>query len=177
LNLQPEDYKESDDPIYINNAGLVLFNPYITTFLSKLGMTEKGKFKDEESTFRSVHLLQLLVTEATYEEHELVLNKILCNLPVSSAVPMNIELKASEKQLAKELIEVTMKRWKKGSSGSKESFRASFINRDGRLSMINEEWHLKVDKRGYDVILQTLPWSYGMIKLPWMLKPLIVEWI
>jgi hypothetical protein len=177
LNIRLDDYKQSDDPIYINNAGLVLFNPYFTTFLSKLGMTEKGKFKDEESTFRSVHLLQLLVTEATYEEHELVLNKILCNLPISSAVPMNIELKASEKQLAKDLIEVTMKRWKKGSSGSKESFRASFINRDGRLSIKNDEWQLKVDQRGYDVILQTLPWSYGMIKLPWMLKPLIVEWI
>jgi len=177
LTIQADDYKESDDPIYINNAGLVLFNPYITTFLSRLGMTEKGKFKDEDSAFRSVHLLQLLVSEATYGEHELVLNKILCNLPVSSSVPMDIELKPSEKLLAKELIEVTMKRWKKGSSGSKESFRASFINRDGRLSMINEEWHLKVDKRGYDVILQTLPWSYGMIKLPWMLKPLIVEWI
>ena len=177
LTIPTEDYKDTDESIYINNAGLVLFNPYITTFLSKLGMTEKGKFKDEESTFRSVHLLQLLVSEASYEEHELVLNKILCNLPVSSAIPMDIEIKPAEKQLAKELIEVTMKRWKKGSSGSKESFRASFINRDGRLSMINEEWHLKVDKRGYDVILQTLPWSYGMIKLPWMLKPLIVEWI
>ena len=46
-----------------------------------------------------------------------------------------------------------------------------------RIEIINEEWHLKVDQRGYDVILQTLPWSYGMIKLPWMLKPLIVEWI
>jgi len=177
LTTPVEDYKESDESIYINNAGLVLFNPYITTFLSRLGMTEKGKFKDEESAFRSVHLLQLLVTEATYGEHELVLNKILCNLPVSSPVSMDIDLKPAEKQLAKELIEVTMQRWKKGSSGSKESFRASFLNRDGRLSMINEEWHLKVDQRGYDVILQTLPWSYGMIKLPWMLKPLIVEWI
>jgi len=177
LTIPKEDYKDSDDSIYINNAGLVLFNPYITTFLSRLGMTEKGKFKDEDSAFRSVHLLQLLITEATYGEHELVLNKILCNLPISSSVPMDIELKPAEKLLAKELIEVTMKRWKKGSSGSKESFRASFINRDGRLSMINEEWHLKVDQRGYDVILQTLPWSYGMIKLPWMLKPLIVEWI
>jgi hypothetical protein len=177
LTIPTEDYKDTDESIYINNAGLVLFNPYITTFLSKLGMTEKGKFKDEESAFRSVHLLQLLVSEASYEEHELVLNKILCNLPVSSAIPMDIEIKPAEKQLAKELIEVTMKRWKKGSSGSKESFRASFINRDGRLSMINEEWHLKVDQRGYDVILQTLPWSYGMIKLPWMLKPLLVEWI
>ncbi len=172
-----ENYKESDESIYINNAGLVLFNPYITTFLSRLGMTEKGKFKDEESAFRSVHLLQLLVTEATYGEHELVLNKILCNLPVSSPVPMDFVLKPAEKQLAKELIEVTMQRWKKGSSGSKESFRASFLNRDARLSMINEEWHLKVDQRGYDVILQTLPWSYGMIILPWMSKPLIVEWI
>jgi len=177
LTISTEEYKDTDESIYINNAGLVLFNPYITTFLSKLGMTEKGKFKDEESSFRSVHLLQLLVSEASYEEHELVLNKILCNLPVSSAIPMDIEIKPAEKQLAKELIEVTMKRWKKGSSGSKESFRASFINRDGRLSMINEEWHLKVDQRGYDVILQTLPWSYGMIKLPWMLKPLLVEWI
>ena len=175
--LLDEDFIESNESIYINNAGLVLFNPYITTFFSKLGITEKGKFKDEESSFRAIHLLQLLVTDATYEEHELVLNKILCNLPVSSPIPMDIVLKPAEKLLARELVEITMKRWKKGSSGSKESFRASFINRDGRLSMVNEEWHLKVEQRGYDVILNTLPWSFGMIKLPWMLKPLIVEWV
>jgi hypothetical protein len=175
--LLDEDFVESKESIYINNAGLVLFNPYITTFFSKLGITEHGKFKDEESTFRAIHLLQLLVTDAAYEEHELVLNKILCNLPVSSPIPMDIVLKPAEKLLAKELVEITMKRWKKGSSGSKESFRASFINRDGRLSMVNEEWHLKVEQRGYDVILNTLPWSFGMIKLPWMLKPLIVEWV
>ena len=175
--LLDQDFVESKESIYINNAGLVLFNPYITTFFSKLGITEHGKFKDQESTFRAIHLLQLLVTDAVYEEHELVLNKILCNLPVSSPIPMDIVLKPAEKLLAKELVEITMKRWKKGSSGSKESFRASFINRDGRLSMINEEWHLKVEQRGYDVILNTLPWSFGMIKLPWMLKPLIVEWV
>lgn len=175
--LPDADYMEPNESIYINNAGLVLLNPYITTFFSKLGITEKGKFKDTESTFRAVHLLQLLVTDATYEEHELVLNKILCNLPVSTPIPMDIVLKPSEKLLAKELLEITMQRWKKGSSGSKESFRASFINRDGRLSIVNDEWRLKVDQRGYDVILNTLPWSFGMIKLPWMLKPLIVEWV
>ena len=98
-------------------------------------------------------------------------------MPVSSPVPMDIVLKQSEKLLVKDLIEVTMSRWKKGASGSIENFRASFINRDGRLSIVNEVWNLKVDQRGYDILLNSLPWSYGMIKLPWMLKPLTVEWV
>ena len=90
---------------------------------------------------------------------------------------MEIAFKPSEISLAKELVEITMQRWEKGGTSSIESFRASFITRDGRLSLTNEQWNLNVEKRGYDVLLQSLPWSFGMIKLPWMNNFLTVEWI
>ena len=174
---EKEELIDHTEPIYIKNAGLVIFNPFITTYFSKLGLIENSQFKDESCTFRAIHLLQLLVSDAAYEEHDLVLNKILCNVAVSSPISMEINFKPSEISLAKELVEIAMQRWEKGGTSSIESFRASFITRDGRLSLTNEQWNLNVEKRGYDVLLQSLPWSFGMIKLPWMKNFLTVEWI
>ena len=174
---EKEELIDHTEPIYIKNAGLVIFNPFITTYFSKLGLIENSQFKDESCTFRAIHLLQLLVSDAAYEEHDLVLNKILCNVAVSSPISMEITFKPSEISLAKELVEIAMQRWEKGGTSSIESFRASFITRDGRLSLTNEQWNLNVEKRGYDVLLQSLPWSFGMIKLPWMNNFLTVEWI
>src|SRR5690606_887113 len=85
--LAKEDKKveeELDDAgtIYINNAGLVLLHPFIPTYFNRLGMIEKGDFISEEARHRAVHLLQYLVYGTDqHEEHELVLNKILCNMP------------------------------------------------------------------------------------------------
>ena len=45
--LPDVDFIEPNESIYVNNAGLVIFNPYITTLFSRLGITENVKFKDK----------------------------------------------------------------------------------------------------------------------------------
>jgi hypothetical protein len=63
------------------------------------------------------------------------------------------------------------------STSSIEHFRAAFLVRDGRLILKEEGWFLHVEKRGYDIILGSLPWAFGVIKFKWMGKFLNTEWI
>lgn len=171
------DLPADDDKIFISNAGLVILHPFLTTYFSRLGMVEKGNFVSEESRLRAVHLLQYLAFGTTeHEEHELVLNKILCNIPIEAPVVREIEITDEEKKISGELLHAVIANWEKLKNTSAESFQASFLQRDGALTHGEEGWNLKVEKRGYDVLLQTLPWGLGMIKISWMPEFIVVEW-
>jgi len=170
--------KDHGDAIYINNAGLVLLNPFIPTYFVRTGVMNGGKFVSEEAQLRAVHLLQYLVDATTNSaEHLLVLNKILCNLPVEEPIPAEIKMTEAEKETAQSLLKAVIANWEKLKNSSVDALRGSFLIRDGSLIFKEDAWHLKIEQRGYDVLLQTLPWTIGMIKTPWMDKFLYVEWI
>ena len=205
LNLNPEESKEDElrqlkeeiqeqqqvehkksakeilsdqDSIYIHNAGLVILHPFLSTYFNRLNMVKDGDFINSEFRHRAVHLLQYLAfgTEKN-EEHELVLNKILCNIPIDEPVISGIMMTEFEKSVSAELLNAVLVQWDKLKNTSSESFQASFLQRDGALSRIEENWNLKVENRGYDVLLNTLPWGLGMIKTPWMTEFIYVEWM
>ena len=166
-----------NESIYINNIGLVLFHLFIPTFFNRLNLLNTdGDFINIDCQYRAVHLLQLLISEADYDEHELVLNKILCNLEINEIIPMDIVFTEQEKALCLELMRVLIQRWEKMSNSSIGHFRAAFLMRDGRLKLKADGWYLNVEKRGYDIILSTIPWAFGVIKFKWMPKFLYTEW-
>jgi hypothetical protein len=72
---------------------------------------------------------------------------------------------------------VVIQQWEKMKNSSIEGFQAAFLQREGALRETNDAWHLRVEQRGYDVIMQTIPWGIGMIKTPWMDKVLYTEWV
>ena len=166
------------ESIIIGNAGLVLFHPFLETYFNRTGLMENREFTDESSRNRAVLLLQYLATGNTeHAEHELVLNKMLCNVPLEEAIPVSFTATEQELQLTKELLEVFIERWDKLKNTSVDGLRNSFILRDGRLNFTEDHWSLRVEQRGYDILLQSLPWAYGYIKTNWMPYNLIVEWI
>jgi hypothetical protein len=57
-----------------------------------------------------------------------------------------------------------------------EAMRNAYIMRNGKLIDKDDYWLLQVEYKAYDVMLQFLPWSIGVIYLPWMKKRLMVEW-
>ncbi len=176
-----ENAKDSEivpDTIYIRNAGLVILHPFLSTYFNRLQMLEKGDFINEEMRHRAVHLLQYLAFGTdTCEEHELVLNKILCNIPVDEPVTLGIQLTEQEKTISSELLNAVLVQWDKLKNSTPASFQASFIQRDGGLYKVEENWNLKVEQRGYDVLLSTLPWGVGMVKTSWMTDFIYVEWM
>ncbi|SDH06177.1 contractile injection system tape measure protein [Chitinophaga filiformis] len=166
-----------EQAVTVKNAGLVLLHPFFHTYFSRLELLSGGKFVNEMARHRAVRLLQLLVDGgAEQEEHALLLNKVICNMPWEEPLLPDIVLTDAEKELARSLIGAAIQQWPKMHNSSIDGFRASFLQREGRLWHTEEGWFLYVEKRSYDIILQTLPWSYGMMRFAWLPKMLYTEW-
>jgi hypothetical protein len=164
--------------IYIHNAGLVLLHPLLPHFFSRLGLTEKARFIDLAAQHRAAHLLQYLVDgSGDHPEQLLTLNKILCDLPMEDTLPLAFTVTETERVLADELIEVLRRQWEKLKNTSPEGLRQSFLQRKGSLTSSRDGWRLQVEQKGFDMLLQHLPWSWSLIRLPWMHKILYTEWI
>ncbi|MDR6570903.1 contractile injection system tape measure protein [Chitinophaga ginsengisegetis] len=165
------------DTIYTGNAGLIILHPFIPYGFKRIGLVNDEGFVNRDAQHRAVHLLQYMVNgKEIHAEHELALNKIMCALPLEEPVPAEILLTNEEKQLCEELLKVVIQRWEKMNNSSVEGFQAAFLQRDGALWEKDDDWWLRVEERGYDMILQTLPWGIGMIKTPWMEKTIYTEW-
>ncbi|OQP68265.1 contractile injection system tape measure protein [Niastella populi] len=166
------------EQLYVTNAGLVLLHPFLGTYFTRLNLMNEGQFVNREAQARAVHLLQYLAYNTTeHPEHELVLNKILCNYPLHEPLPLEITPEPNETGLSAELLQVVIQRSGKLSGSTVDGFRVSFLHREGVLTETEAAWTLRVEQRGYDMILQTLPWAFGMIKFSWMDKPVEVEWV
>jgi hypothetical protein len=55
-------------------------------------------------------------------------------------------------------------------------FRASFLRRRGLLWEGEGGWRLRVEPRGFDVLLGRLPWGFNVVRLPWMSRPIFTDW-
>jgi len=167
-------------PIYIGNAGLVLTSPFLPHLLREAGLLriEDGKtFLDAEPATRAVHLLQYLVDGSTSTpEPLLVLNKILCGLPVSTPVPSEIQLTDQERTLCDRLLRALIAHWKIISNTSIAGLRETFLQREGRLEHLEDRWKLQVQRKTLDVLVDQVPWSISILTHPWMPQPLYVSW-
>lgn len=172
-----EEAKLFDEDIFIGNAGLVLLNPFLKQFFTKLSLLNDDGFENTEAQTKAVHFLQFIISNSNENaEHLLPLNKILCGLDVSFPVTKKVEISESEKQICSELIEAVIKNWDKLKNISSQGFIESFVKREGILKIKEEEIFLRVERKAYDILLSQIPWSYSMIKLSWMKKILRVEW-
>lgn len=165
------------EKVYIENAGLVLLHPFLSTLFDRTGLVKNGEFVNDEAKFRAPHLLQYLVNfQQESPEHALLLNKILCGIEYQEAVASGIVLTELEMNTANELLYVVTQQWEKLKNTSINGLQESFLQRSGSLCLSSEGWTLVVENKAYDVLLQTLPWGLSFIKNSWMTEPIFVEW-
>lgn len=182
----------TDQPMYVDNAGLVILHPYLMRLFEMLGFTEtqeissarkkkkkKVVFKSEADQERAAYVLQYLATKnENAAEHEMVLNKILCGIEITTPfVGGKIELTDKEKETCDDLLNAVVQNWAILKDSPADMLRGSFFMREGRLELKASDWLLKVEETGVDILLQHLPWSIKMVKLPWMDKIMNVEWL
>ena len=171
------DDLSAEEEIHIANAGLILTAPYLPRLFELLGLVKDSAFKDRRAAERGVHMLQFLVNEAVSSpEYLLVLNKLLCGVKPGRPICRKIMLSADEKQLLESMLLGLMQNWKPLANTSIDGFRESFLRRNGRLQLKNDAWHLSVEARSYDMLLDQLPWSCSTIRFPWMHRVIYVEW-
>ncbi|ASZ12279.1 hypothetical protein KTO58_13325 [Chitinophaga pendula] len=174
---QPASLDIRDDKLYVNNAGLILLHPFLPFCFTQLGWLHDGQFVDQAAQQRAIHLLQYMACgQEGHAEHLLTLNKIMCNYPLEETLPYEVALTGAEKAMADQLITVVMTNWDKMKNASIDGFRGSFLIRDGALWKEEEDWWLRVEPRGYDILLQSLPWGIGMIRNAWMPNYIYTEW-
>ena len=163
--------------VNIGNAGLVLAAPYLPRLFGMLELMEESAFRSTEAALRAVHLVQYLVDEnPACPEHRLFLNKLLCGVKTDEPLPREIEPSDREQQILYGLLQGMIDNWKALGNTSVAGLREAFLQREGRLQMMNESWHLQVEAKAYDMLLDQLPWSFAIIKHPWMKRVIHVEW-
>jgi hypothetical protein len=162
---------------YVDNAGIVLAAPYLPRLFANLGLTGDSGFRDRAAAERAVHLIQFLVDERSdTPEYRLILNKVLCGIEPHVPIRRDITLTENERQLTTGLLQAMIQHWRTLGNTSVSGLRESFLQRSGRLELRDDVWHLRVEEKAYDLLLDRLPWSYSMIKYSWMPLGLQVDW-
>lgn len=163
--------------IYLEGAGLAILHPFLSTFFRELKLVEKDDFVDETARERAVQLLNLLVFgKEEIAEHQMVLAKILCEMPLDTPVPMLVSYSDTEQDEADHLLKAVVKHWGALGNTSPDGLKEGFLQREGRLERKENGWYLTVKRETIDILVDRLPWGRGMIQLPWMEEMLRVEW-
>jgi hypothetical protein len=168
---------ESEESIYINNAGLILVWPFLSTLFNKLDLLEGNAFIDDYSLQKAILLTQYVIFEGDEtEETNLVLNKLLCGVSPDFFVDIEIELNDAEKSIAKTLLNAVTGNWEQLSKTSIPTFKETFLKREGIIQKVDDNYKLIVEKKPFDMLLRTIPWNISMIQNSFMSFRLFVEW-
>lgn len=168
---------DGGEDIYIQNAGLVLASPYLPRLFDMLGLLEGGIMRDAAAAERAVHVLQYLVDGSEgAPEFSLILNKLLCGLPIATPIAREVALGDHEKEAAEGLLRGMIANWKGIGQTSVAGLRETFLRREGVLRLRDEAWQLLVAPKPFDMLLDSLPWSIALIRHRWMERVMHVAW-
>ncbi|TND02438.1 MAG: hypothetical protein FD123_4111 [Bacteroidetes bacterium] len=176
---QPEfETVSAGDPVFVFNAGLVLFWPFIGGLFRKLKYVQGKEFISRELQERAVLLLQYCVDEQDEQpaEHLLPLNKLFCGLDPAAPLERWITLEEAEKNEARVFVSSVKAQWPQMKNTSVPTFLSSFIRREGMLFRKDDNWELQVQHASIDVLLKKLPWGVSTVKFPWSPGILFVKW-
>ena len=179
---EASELEETVQPEYIpvTNAGLCLFAPWLLRLFGMLDLLAEDRkdLKDMDTRIRAIFILQRLVTaeEREYKESDLAFNRLLVACPFNVPLPKSLELTDKEIETVESMLAGVKANWSKMANTSIGGFQRSFIEREGHLEQQESKWVLTVENKAYDILLDSLPWSYKMIRLPWLKKPISVSW-
>ena len=161
----------------VNNAGMVIIAPYVQRLFNILELTKDGAFIDDAAAERAVHLLQYVVCAQSHTpEYQLALNKLLCGIHGGVPIVAGIEVTEHEKNVIEQMLNGVIQHWSALGKTSITGLRQTFLAREGQLSYADESWQLRIPPSTFDMLLDRLPWSFSMIRFPWMRAPLHVTW-
>ncbi|HEX7817337.1 contractile injection system tape measure protein [Dyella sp.] len=178
--VSPADDHPDNEAIYVANAGLVLLSTFTPRLFQALGLIEDNAFVDAAARHRAVHCLVYLSDgHVESEEHEWVLNKLLCGMAIDEPV-LPAKSMDNVKPMLDSLLTAVVTHWKSLGQTTPAGLQQIFLRRIGRMveheTLEGEHWRMKVQPGPFDVLLDRLPWGYGTIKLPWMKGAIHVDW-
>lgn len=178
----PDDFfeiskREEIAGIYINQAGLVILHPFLEYFFKDFGLLQDKDFVDLSAKQLAIHLLHYLGTgNINAFEYDLGFEKFLCRWPAEEPLERDIEIPQRMLDEGDNMLRTVIKYWKALKNTSPGGLRESFLMRKGKLIEAEQPARLIVERMDLDILLSSLPWGIGVIKLPWMDEPFYVEW-
>ena len=173
---------DTDEGIYIANAGLVILAPYLSNFFTNLGLLKDRQFINDESRYKAVHLLQWMVygdekKEEEENEHDLVLNKIICGIPLAEPVPVSLELSETDKEECTALLKAIIANWAIIKRSSVHSLRVTFLQKEGKLTREEKDWSLFIHRdSAVEILIDRLPWQISILRFAWSKATIYVQW-
>jgi len=166
------------EKINILNAGLILFHPFLyPAFLDMKWVDAKKEFVSLKAQQKAILFLQFLMTgKSRQPEHQLVLNKILCNWPVHLPMTTKFNFSQKEKEAATDLAESLKEHWPVLKNTSLQGLVVSFVERPGVVQKTSNGFLLQVERKTIDILLDSLPFGINTIKLPWNEYIIHTEW-
>ncbi|RQO66350.1 hypothetical protein DBR43_29455 [Pedobacter sp. KBW06] len=173
------DQKEGEiqEGVFTTAAGLVLLHPFLNSLFHLLGLLQEKRFLNIDAREKAIYLLHYLATgEKKAEEYELLMPKILCAYPIDQPISKRIKLSDLEMEEADTLLKAAIASWEILKNTSPAGLREGFLQRTGKVQVLEGKIGLQVEKAAIDVLLDHLPWNLSMIKLPWLKDVIRVEW-
>jgi len=162
---------------YVEYAGLVVLWPFLTPLFENLGLLHEQTFVDWAALHRATGLLVHLATgDSEPAEHQAALAKVLCGLPLSCVLDFADPLTDAEAAECSHVLLAAIAHARLGDDISPSEFRSAFVARRGVLSVRDDSWLLRVEHLGKHPEPRTLPWPISWIRLPWIDRPIYVEW-
>nr|WP_245463995.1 contractile injection system tape measure protein [Rhizobium sp. NXC24] len=166
---------ELEEGIFVECAGLILLHPFLPRLFEALGIAVDGALVQPG---RALCLLHFLAAGGRRPpEYALVLPKLLCNLPLDEPTDAPVELTAAEEDECSALLKAVICHWGALGDASVDALRGTFLVRPGKLSRRGDNTLLQVDALDFDILLGQLPWGLSVVRLPWMSRSLLVEWM
>ncbi|HEY9047377.1 MAG TPA: contractile injection system tape measure protein [Ohtaekwangia sp.] len=163
-----------EEGIAVENAGLVLIAPFLPTFFSHCNLLKEDVITDPH---RAIGLLHYLVFgNLDYKEYDALLSKILCGAEEALPIELIKDLSDDERNQAEDLLTAVISHWAALKNTSSDGLREGFLQRKGILRFNEGDWILQVEPNTIDILLESIPWTIGLIKLPWMKHYLHTSW-
>ncbi|TDB57282.1 contractile injection system tape measure protein [Photorhabdus khanii] len=173
---EPTLLPEQTLPHQVSNAGILVLWPILPALFNRLSLLEKQKFIHRQAQFSAADLLDYLIwgAEETQTERK-TLNRVLCGLTANEdteSFPVEPETQLIADQWLDTIIR-QLPSWKKL---SRNDARQLFLQRPGELLVDKQEIKITVQHEPFDALLTDWPWPLNIAKLPWLDRPLRIDW-
>ncbi len=168
-----------EERFMVQNAGLLLLHPFMSSFFMQTGvLSENKKAIPPYHLSNAAALLHYLATgrDEVYE-FEIGFVKLLLGLEPDQSLPVSAgTLSQAQKDEAESLLTAVVGHWNAIKNTSVSGLRESFIQRGAMIYRTEDGWKVQPESRSYDMLLNTIPWSFSIIRFPWMEKLIYTEW-
>lgn len=173
----------SDHDLFKNStsilfAGSILLYPYLYRLFKKLDfLSEDKKIKHSKQNSAVTVMIYMLTGEERAFDYQLPFVKWLLGIPVDALI--SIEESSLDKNEIAEADNVLLSlksHWSVLKNSSFTSIRESFLQRAGMMKLYDEQCHISIERKGIDVLIDQVPFSLSIIRLPWIKQQIIVTW-